>query len=86
MFSWSVDGQQFARPPRSRDDPHLIFDVVEGIATAQVVSEPWVDFLHLARFGDRWLIVNALYETHKAEAQSGGFAAVPDPPELGAGP
>ena len=37
-----------------------ILDVVDGIATAKVVSEPFVDLLHLARFGDRWLIVNAL--------------------------
>lgn len=26
-----------------------------------VRSEPFVEYLHLARFGDRWLIVNALY-------------------------
>ncbi|MGZ5213907.1 MAG: nuclear transport factor 2 family protein [Actinomycetota bacterium] len=39
-----------------------ILDVVDGIATAKVVSEPFVDMLHLARFGDRWLIVNALWQ------------------------
>jgi hypothetical protein len=26
-----------------------------------VRSAPFVEYLHLARFGDRWLIVNALY-------------------------
>lgn len=31
------------------------------IATVAVRSEPFVEYLHLARFGDRWLIVNALY-------------------------
>jgi hypothetical protein len=39
-----------------------IFDVSEGIATAKAVSESSVDLLHLARFGDRWLIVNVLWE------------------------
>ena len=39
-----------------------ILDVVDGIATAKLVSEPFVDLLHLARFGERWLIVNALWE------------------------
>ncbi|HEY7666946.1 MAG TPA: nuclear transport factor 2 family protein [Actinomycetota bacterium] len=36
------------------------------IASARVVSEPFVDHLHLARFGDRWLIVNALYQRRPA--------------------
>ena len=51
-----------------------ILDVVDGIATAKVVSEPFVDLLHLARFGDRWLIVNALWE-HRPEAGGPGDPA-----------
>jgi hypothetical protein len=39
-----------------------ILDILDGIATVRVLSEPWIDLVHLARFGDRWLIVNALYE------------------------
>jgi hypothetical protein len=38
-----------------------VFDVHGDIATAMVLSEPFTEYLHLARFGDRWLIVNALY-------------------------
>ena len=38
-----------------------VCDVSGDIATAVVRSEPFVEYLHLARFGDRWLIVNALY-------------------------
>jgi hypothetical protein len=30
-------------------------------ATVMVQSAPFVEYLHLARFGERWLIVNALY-------------------------
>ena len=52
----------------------MILDVVDGIATAKVVSEPFVDLLHLARFGDRWLIVNALWE-HRPQADGPGDAA-----------
>ena len=53
-----------------------IFDVVDGIATAKVASEPFVDLLHLARFGDRWLIVNALWEERPAADRPGDAAAV----------
>ena len=53
-----------------------IFDVVDGIATAKVISEPFVDLLHLARFGDRWLIVNALWEERPQADGPGDAAAV----------
>jgi hypothetical protein len=38
-----------------------VFDVFGGIATAMFTCEPFVEYVHLARFGDRWLIVNTLY-------------------------
>jgi len=38
-----------------------VLDVFRDIATVMVRSEPFVEYLHLARFGNRWLIVNALY-------------------------
>jgi hypothetical protein len=39
----------------------VVLDVFREIATVLVRSEPFNEYLHLARFGDRWLIVNALY-------------------------
>jgi hypothetical protein len=38
-----------------------VLDMFRDIATVMVRSEPFIEYLHLARFGDRWLIVNALY-------------------------
>lgn len=38
-----------------------VLNVFRDIATVMVRSEPFVEYLHLARFGDNWLIVNALY-------------------------
>lgn len=39
-----------------------VLDCFSSIATVKVASAPFMDYLHLARFGDRWLIVNVLYE------------------------
>ena len=39
-----------------------VLDVYRDVATVMVRSEPFREYLHLARFGDRWLIVNALYQ------------------------
>jgi|SRR3954464_10329995 ketosteroid isomerase-like protein len=38
-----------------------VCDVSDDIASVVVRSEPFVEYLHIARFGERWLIVNALY-------------------------
>ncbi len=38
-----------------------VLDVFRDIATVMVRSEPFHEYLHLARFGNKWLIVNALY-------------------------
>jgi len=38
-----------------------VLDIFGDIATVMVRSEPFHEYLHLARFGNRWLIVNALY-------------------------
>jgi hypothetical protein len=38
-----------------------VCDLSEHIASVVVRSVPFTEYLHLAKFGDRWLIVNALY-------------------------
>jgi Putative lumazine-binding len=39
----------------------VICDIDEDLATVKVTSTPYVEYLHLARFGERWLIVNVLW-------------------------
>jgi hypothetical protein len=39
-----------------------ILDVFEGAASVKVVASDWVDYLHMARFNGRWVIVNVLWE------------------------
>jgi hypothetical protein len=52
------------RGPRQygRDLRIVVHDISDGIASASVLSEPWLDLVHLAWFGDRWRIVNVVYE------------------------
>lgn len=39
-----------------------VLDVANNIASAKVVSQPFIDYLHLAKLDGRWSIVNVLYE------------------------
>jgi hypothetical protein len=45
-----------------------IFDINSGMATVKVTSVPYVEYLHLARFGDEWLIVNVLWTRRHGDA------------------
>lgn len=54
-----------ARGPRTqfgRMCEVTILDIGTDIASVKVVSEPFVDYLHLAKLDGRWSIVNVLYE------------------------
>jgi len=55
-----------------------ILDALDDIATAKVLSEPFVDLVNLARFGDRWLIVDALYQRRPGADATGDPGPVTD--------
>ena len=46
-----------------------ILDTNRGIATVKVKSHSFMDYIHLGKFNDRWLLVNVLWEF--LEQQSG---------------
>lgn len=39
-----------------------ILDKFENAASVKVVAESWIDYMHLAKFNGRWVIVNVLWE------------------------
>jgi Putative lumazine-binding len=39
-----------------------ILDVYENAGSVKVVASDWIDYLHVAKFNGRWVIVNVLWE------------------------
>ena len=39
-----------------------ILDVFNNAASVKVVASDWIDYLHVAKFNGRWVIVNVLWE------------------------
>lgn len=62
MVTLTREGHGRETPPPDRKYQVTVLDVFRNTASTKVVSHPFVDYLHLARFGARWLIVNALWE------------------------
>jgi hypothetical protein len=56
------DGGGRDTPPAQRRRDVTILDVHGGAASAKIVASDWIDYLHLARWNGRWVIVNVLWE------------------------
>ena len=49
-------------PKEKQEKDVTILDVYENAASVKVVASDWIDYLHVAKFGGRWVIVNVLWE------------------------
>ena len=45
-------------------DDVTILDIYQNAASARIYASGWVDYLHLAKWNGRWVIVNVLWELH----------------------
>jgi hypothetical protein len=60
-------------PEDQRRDEVTILDIYGNAASVKVVARDWIDYLHIGKFDDRWMIVNVLWEmTPEAKARMGG--------------
>lgn len=51
-------------PQAERRKDVTIFDIYQNAASAKIYASGWVDYLHLAKWNGRWVIVNVLWELH----------------------
>ncbi len=49
-------------PVEKKESEAIILDVFENAAVVKVVGPEWVDYLHMAKWKGRWVIVNVLWE------------------------
>jgi putative lumazine-binding protein len=51
-------------PVAERRKDVTIFDIYQNAASAKIYASGWVDYLHLAKWNGRWVIINVLWELH----------------------
>lgn len=56
-------------PAADRRKDIKIFDIYRNAASAKIDASDWVDYLHLAKWNGRWVIVNVLWELHPPRTQ-----------------
>lgn len=62
LIQYTREGRGTETPQDRQQKDITIFDIYLDEASAKVVFLDWVDFLHLARFDGRWVIVNVLWQ------------------------
>ena len=40
----------------------IILDVFENVASVKAIMSGWIDYMHMAKYNGRWVIVNVLWE------------------------
>ena len=49
-------------PPEKQQKDVTILDVFENAASVKVVASSWVDYMQMAKWNGRWVIINVLWE------------------------
>ena len=49
--------------PKDAPKEVIVFDVLDQTATAKLVAEWGIDYMHLAKFDGKWMIVNVLWQS-----------------------
>ncbi len=49
-------------PKEKQQKDVVILDVFENAASVKVTMSSWIDYMHIAKFNGRWVIVNVLWE------------------------
>jgi hypothetical protein len=70
LIEYTRKGGGQETPAKRRQADVSILDIYQGAASAKVIAADWIDYLHLARWNGRWVIVNVLWEFKPREARA----------------
>ena len=53
-------------PPEQMQKDIAILDIYQNVASVRVTMSGWIDYMHMAKWNGRWVIVNVLWELKPA--------------------
>jgi hypothetical protein len=62
------DGKSIPKEKQQKDV--TVLDIFGNAASARVVAADWIDYMHLAKWNGRWVIVNVLWEVKPKPAST----------------
>lgn len=61
------DGKLIPKEKQQKDV--TVLDIFGNAASVKIIAADWIDYLHVAKWRGRWVIVNVLWELKPAPAQ-----------------
>ena len=65
LVEGTVRGGGKETPPANRRSDVRILDIFQSTASVRVDAGPWIDYMHMVKWGGRWVILNVLWETRQ---------------------
>lgn len=62
MIGYVKQGGGKSYPREKLKNEVIILDIYKNIATVKAISAQYMDYIHLAKFNGKWMIVNVLWE------------------------
>lgn len=66
QYTRTSDGKNIPKDKQQKDV--TVLDIFGNAASAKIVATDWIDYLQLAKWNGRWVIVNVLWELKPKEA------------------
>ena len=60
QFTRAGKGKSIPKEKQQKDV--TVLDIFGNAASAKIIASDWIDYLHLAKWNGRWVIVNVLWE------------------------
>lgn len=67
LVQYTRAGYGKSTPPEKQQKDVTILDIYENVAMVKVVATDWIDYLQVAKFNGRWVIINVLWEMKPKE-------------------
>lgn len=62
LVAATASGYGTRTPEAERQMDVTILDIFENAASVKIVAHDWIDYLHIGKYDDKWVIVNVLWE------------------------
>jgi hypothetical protein len=60
----AAEGKEIPKEKQQKDI--TVFDIFGNAASVKIIASDWIDYLHVAKWRGRWVIVNVLWENKPA--------------------
>ncbi|MEM9000267.1 MAG: nuclear transport factor 2 family protein [Bacteroidota bacterium] len=64
--SYNQNGDKFPEKPKKEV---ILLDVTSKMASAKLIADEWIDYLHIIKLNEKWQIVNVLWQFNDTSRQ-----------------